>query len=434
LRGRLRVPGDKSIGHRALLFAALAEGRSVIRGLSGGLDNRATAAAFRAMGVTIDEKDDVAIVEGVGLDGLRLPTTSIDCGNSGTTMRLLAGLLAAQRFGVRLVGDRSLESRPMRRVIDPLRARGCHIDGRHQNDDIYPPLAIAPRVEGEPLLGIEYEMPIASAQVKSALLLCGLYADGPTALKEPTVSRDHTERMMLALGVPIETVGSMVVLDPAGWNRRWSGFEWEVPGDLSGAAFMVAAASLVDGSEVVLERTGVNPTRSGIVDALRVMGAQTAIEWKGDAAGNEPIGDILARHAPLRPARVGGELLTRLIDEVPALCVLAAAAHGKTEIRDAAELRVKESDRLAAMAMILRAFGVPCEELEDGLIIEGGGPTRAATVHSQGDHRIAMASAVLALSAKGESVIDDVECVDTSFPGFAALLRELGADIEVDEG
>jgi 3-phosphoshikimate 1-carboxyvinyltransferase len=346
-------------------------------------------------------------------------------------MRLLAGLLVAQRFGTRLVGDESLTKRPMRRVVEPLRARGGHIGGRsgEKPGEAYPPLAVAPLVDGEDLVGLEYDMPVASAQVKSALLLSGLYATGPTALKEPVLSRDHTERMMLALGVPLETMGPMVVLDPEGWSGRWDGFDWTVPGDPSSAAFPIAAALAVGSGEVSVTGVCVNPTRTGLLDALRAMGARVEVIPKGDAAGSEPIADLVVTGGRLAGGLIGGELVTRMIDEVPALCAMAAFAKGKTEIRDAHELRVKESDRIATMAGVLASFGVPCVEYDDGMRIEGGAKLHGAEVASHGDHRIAMSSAILALGADGESIVDDVECVDTSFPGFAALLRSLGADV-----
>jgi len=435
LQGTVRVPGDKSIGHRSLIFASLAEGRSHITGLSGGLDNLATAEAFGAMGVEIELGSNEAWVDGVGLRGLRLPERSIDCGNSGTTMRLLAGLLSAQRFGLRLSGDESLSRRPMGRVVTPLRARGAHIKGVSgaKEGEHYPPLSIAPLVEGESLIGLEYEMPIASAQVKSSLLLSGLYASGPTAIQEPVISRDHTERMMLALKVPLQTLGAMCVLDPAGWDGRWDPFSWAVPGDISSAAFLLAAVQLVPGSEILAQGVGVNPTRTGLLDLVRIMGARQGVIPKGDGAGDEPTADLEFTHQSIRGGQVGGELLVRMIDEVPALCALAAGCSERVEIHDAQELRVKESDRLSAMANVLSEFGIPCREKPDGLIIEGGRPLRAARVNSLGDHRVAMAATVLALRADDESVIEDVGCVDTSFPGFAEVLGSLGAQIEVEE-
>lgn len=435
LDGTVAVPGDKSIGHRSLLFGALADGTSTVTGLSGGLDNRATADAMVEMGATIESIGPGAVkIGGVGLRGLTMAAGPVDCGNSGTSMRLLAGLLVAQKFGTRLVGDHSLSARPMMRIAGPLRARGGHIGGisGKKEGEIYPPLSIAPLLSDEELKGIEYDMPVASAQVKSALLLSGLYATGPTALKEPTLSRDHTERMMMALGVPLQTMGPMVVLDPADFRGGWDGFEWRVPGDLSSAAFLIVAAHVVKGSTLRLEGVGVNPTRSGILDALRPMGANLTVEWKDTGAGDEPTADLLLSHAQLRGGLSSGELLTRMIDEVPAFCAAAAVAKGRTEIRDAKELRVKESDRLDAMSEVLRSFGVEHTELDDGMIIEGsGGAPLAGGAHvtSRGDHRIAMASALLALGADGETTVDDVGCVETSFPGFGELMRSIGADL-----
>lgn len=435
LRGAMRVPGDKSIGHRAIIFASLAEGRSTITGLSGGLDNLSTAQIFREMAVSIDLDDERAVVEGVGLDGLKMPKGALDCGNSGTTMRLVAGILSAQRFGTRLVGDESLTRRPMRRVVDPLRARGANIAGVSgpKEGEVYPPLSVAPLIDDEHLIALEYTSPVASAQVKSCLLLSGLWARGVTAISEPVLSRDHTERMMNALGVPIQVVGPMVVLDPVGWDRRWDGFTWHVPGDPSSAAFPMAAALLVPGSEVTLEGVCLNPTRTGLFDALRAMRARLAFTPKGEAAGAEPIGDVTVTHGPLGPAMTGGELLTRMIDEVPAFCAVASAANGRSDVRDAHELRVKESDRLATSAGVLRAFGLDCTELDDGMHVHGGAKPHAAEVDSGGDHRIAMMAAVLGMACEGETVVHDVACVDTSFPGFASLMSSLGADITVEE-
>lgn len=432
LRGAVRVPGDKSIGHRSLIFGALARGVSRITGLSAGLDNVATREAFRLMGVAIESAGEVTAVHGVGLRGLRMPKDVIDCGNSGTTMRLLAGLLSGQRFGSRLIGDASLTRRPMGRVIKPLRARGAHIAGSVglKPDELYPPISIAPLVEGEALKGIEYAMPIASAQVKSALLLSGLYASGPTAIEEPVLSRDHTERMMIALGVPLQTAGASVVLDPnLEWAGGWEPFDWQVPGDPSSAAFPLVAAAMIPGSRVTVRDVCINPTRTGLLDWLRLSGVHVAHRPSGHGAGDEPMAELTVIHGTGRGSVAGGELVVRMIDEVPAVCALAAVSNGQTEIRDAAELRVKESDRIATMAEALRAFGVPCEELPDGLLITGGAPLHGARVDSRGDHRIAMAAALIASLADGESIIEGAEAVDTSFPGFVELMRSLGADI-----
>ena len=428
----VQVPGDKSIGHRSLIFGALGRGVSRITGLSEGLDNAATREAFRAMGVAVQSTDDSTLVHGVGLRGLQMPRDVIDCGNSGTTMRLLAGLLSGQRFGSRLIGDESLTRRPMGRVIKPLRARGAHIAGAAgaKPDELYPPISIAPLVEGEALKGIEYSMPIASAQVKSALLLSGLYASGPTAIEEPVLSRDHTERMMLALGVPLQTAGASVFLDPnLDWAGGWEPFEWQVPGDPSSAAFPLVAAAMVPGSQVSVRDVCINPTRTGLFDWLRLLGVNVSHRPTGHGAGDEPMAELTVTHGTVRGSVAGGELVVRMIDEVPVACALAAVSEGSTEIRDAAELRVKESDRIATMADVLRAFGVPCEELPDGLIITGGVSLHAAHVESHGDHRIAMSAALLGLLADGETIVDGAESVDTSFPGFVALMRTLGADI-----
>jgi 3-phosphoshikimate 1-carboxyvinyltransferase len=433
LVGRVVVPGDKSIGHRAVLLSALADGRSRITGLSGGLDNAATLRAMTAMGVRSHEEGNALVVDGVGLHGLHMPAASLDCGNSGTTMRLLAGILSSQRFGSRLIGDASLTSRPMRRIVAPLRARGAHIAGvsGKKEGEVYPPLSIAPLLPEERLLGLEYEMPVASAQLKSCLLLSGLYAKGVTALSEPVLSRDHTERMLVALGVPLQTMGPMVVFDPADFSGHLPGFEWHVPGDFSSAAFLIAAALVVPESRITIEDVGTNPTRSGLLSALAPMGASVHVTPRGVAAGDEPTGVITAHAGALRPGRAAAEVLVRMIDEVPAFCVIAARAEGVSEVRDAEELRVKESDRIATMASVLAEFGVRCEELPDGMRITGrAGPLCAANVASRGDHRIAMAATLLALCADGESVVDDVECVETSFPGFASLLRSLGAAID----
>ena len=384
------------------------------------------------MGVTVDDAGDTTRVHGVGLHGLRMPTDVVDCGNSGTTMRLLAGLLSGQRFGARLIGDDSLSRRPMGRIIKPLRARGAHIAGSAgaKPDELYSPISIAPLVEGEALKGIEYSMPIPSAQVKSALLLSGLYASAPTAIEEPVLSRDHTERMMLALGVPLQTAGASVVLDPnLEWAGGWEPFDWHVPGDPSSAAFPLLAAAMVPGSRVSVEDVCVNPTRTGLFDWLRLLGADVSHRPSGHGAGDEPMAELTVAHGTIRGSVVGGELIVRMIDEIPAVCALAAVAEGHTEIRDAAELRVKESDRIATMAHVLSEFGVPREELPDGLIITGGAALRGAHIDSRGDHRIAMSATLLGLLAEGESVIEGAEAVDTSFPGFVALLRSLGADI-----
>lgn len=436
LTGSVPVPSDKSIGHRALLFASLCEGTSEIRRFSYGQDNVSTANAMRAMGVGVEDVDRSTLrVRGVGLFGLRAPEAALDCGNSGTTMRLLTGILAAQTFQAKLVGDASLSRRPMMRVVGPLRARGAVIEGTPhptKERELTPPLTVGPLPAGKELGELEYESPVASAQVKSAILLSGLYAHGTTWFKEPTLSRDHTERMMHALGVPLESVGAAVQLDPAGWNGRMEGFSIDIPGDVSAAAFLLVAAQITANSRVTVRDVGVNPTRTGLLEIARHMGAGLEVVPQGEQAG-EPIAEITAWHQPLRGVLVGGELVPRAIDEIPIACALAARAHGATTIRDAQELRVKESDRIATMAHVLRAFGVQCEELLDGLVIEGReGPLEPAVVDSRGDHRIAMTAAVLGLHGREPTRITDCDCIATSFPRFVGTLRALGARIDVE--
>jgi 3-phosphoshikimate 1-carboxyvinyltransferase len=435
LVGSVPVPSDKSIGHRALLFAALCEGKSRIQGFSRGEDNVATGNAFREMGVRIDEVSPTEWhVEGAGLFGLRAADGPLDCGNSGTTMRLLAGLLAPQPFQSTLVGDASLSRRPMGRIQEPLARRGARIEGKPhptKSGDITAPLVVHGLPEGEYLRELEYESRVASAQVKSALLLSGLYAHGATYVREPSVSRDHTERMMLALGVPLRTFGPMVALDPAGWDGKMPAFDVTLPGDISAAAFLLVASQLVPGSRVTVRDVGVNPTRTGILEIARDMGAGLVVEPSGERAG-EPLAQLHAEHASMRGLAIGGELVPRAIDEIPIICALAARAEGRTIIRDAEELRVKESDRIATMAHVLRAFGIACDERPDGLEIEGkAGPLEPVDVESRGDHRIAMTAAILALTARGPSTIRDADCIATSFPKFVGTLRALGAELDV---
>jgi 3-phosphoshikimate 1-carboxyvinyltransferase len=435
LFGSVPVPSDKSIGHRSLLLAAIATGDSRIRGFSRGEDNLSTLAAVRALGVKVEEVSPVELrVEGATLSGLTEPPAPLDCGNSGTTMRLMAGLLAAQPFRSVLVGDASLSSRPMLRVAGPLRARGARIEGTphpKRPGDLTAPLHIGPLGPGERLGAIEHDSPVASAQVKSAMLLSGLYASGPTLFKEPYLSRDHTERMLRALGAPVETVASCVSLDPSRWDGRLGALDIDIPGDLSAAAFLLVAAQVCPGSRVSVRGVGLNPTRTGLLEIARDMGAGLAVEAAEDRSG-EPVGTLHAFEAPLVATRAGGELVARAIDEICVACALGARAQGVTRFEGAGELRVKESDRIAMMVRTLRAFGVTCEELPDGLAIEGrSGPLQAAVVDSAGDHRIAMTAVVLGLLGDAPSRVRDVDCIATSFPRFVGTLRALGADISV---
>lgn len=437
LSGYVTVPGDKSIGHRALMFGALANGAVQVRGLSGGADNASTRTAMAALGVQVEEDGALVTVHGVGVDGLRAPSAAIDCGNSGTSMRLLCGLLAGQRFATTLTGDESLVKRPMRRVVDPITAMGGRITGvpGARAGDVYPPLTIA-ACEGR-LRAIEYRLPIASAQVKSAVLLAALYADGTTRVIEPGPTRDHTERMLAHMGAPIVVrEGGVIELDVGGWDRRLEVSRFDVPGDPSSAAFLVAAALVAASPSEGAERVSVgdvciNPTRTGFLDALALMNARVELEARRDEGG-EPTADIAVSHGAaddLRGAVIEGELVVRAIDELPILAVVAARATGVTEFRDAAELRVKESDRIATTCAMLRAFGAEVDERPDGFTVHGMGdrPFLAATIDAAGDHRIAMSAAVAALRASGPVRIDDVANVATSFPTFAATLAELGA-------
>jgi 3-phosphoshikimate 1-carboxyvinyltransferase len=388
------------------------------------------------MGVDIeDDGQGVVRVHGKGLNGLAAPSSEIQCGNSGTTMRLLAGLLCAQPFASRLIGDDSLSRRPMGRVVKPLRARGGILEGRphpSKPDDVTAPLEIGALPPGQRLAAFEYQLPVASAQVKSALLLSGLFASGPTIVAEPVVSRDHTERMLEALGMPIQTAGSIVSLHPPAEPSSLRAFELELPGDLSAAAFVLVAAQIVPDSQVTTRHTGLNPTRAGIIDLIRLLGGRIRVAPRGEAL-NEPFGEVTSASGALRGGVIGGELAVRAIDEIPIACALAARAEGVTEFCDVAELRVKESDRIATMAHLLNAFGVDAEERSDGLVVRGQpqGALKAARIDSHGDHRVAMTAAVLGLVADGDTVVEDVECIGTSFPRFVGTLRALGADIEV---
>ena len=415
LRGEVVVPGDKSVSHRAIMFGALAEGVTRVEGFLEGEDTRATAAIFARMGVRIEAPSDgVRIVHGVGLHGLQAPDGPLDCGNAGTAMRLLAGLLAGQRFDSVLVGDESLSKRPMRRVIEPLEAMGAKIE----SDAGRAPLRIR---GGQALRGVDCALPVASAQLKSALLLAGLYAQGETRVREPHPTRDYTERMLAAFGAACAFgPGEAALLGGSALRAR----DVSVPADFSSAAFFIVAATLVPGSELLLRRVGMNPRRTGLLHVLRAMGADIATENAGEQGG-EPVADLRVRHAALRGIEVPVENVPDMIDEFPALFVAAARAEGATVVRGAAELRVKESDRIATMAAGLRALGIEADESPDGATIRGGA-LRGGRVESHGDHRIAMAFAVAAQRADGPVRIRDVANVATSFPGFDTLARDAG--------
>lgn len=422
LRGTIAVPGDKSITHRAVIFSALGEGPSEVIGYLPSEDCERTITAFREMGIAISVETVNGLpslhVEGKGLWGLTEPTGVIDCGNSGTTLRLLTGLLAGKPFFSVLTGDASLRKRPMRRVIDPLRTMGAEILGRAGGN--LAPLAIS----GKKLNGIECRLPIASAQVKSAILLAGLTASGVTALSEPSRSRDHTERMLRSLGVRFEeNNGRLSIVG----GSSYPGKRIEVPGDLSSAAFFLVAGAIIEGSEITIRKVGVNPTRTGLLEVLKEMGAEVAVTPL-EPMGDEPVADLTVRSGALHGAVIQGELIPRTIDEFPILCIAAAAAEGETVIRDAQELRVKESDRIATMAQALRGMGITVEEFPDGMRIEGKKKWKGTFCKTHGDHRIAMSMAIAGLLAEGGNELDDVACIDTSFPGFLGLLAMLNGE------
>lgn len=417
LRGDVSVPGDKSVSHRAIMLGAIAEGVTRIEGFLEGEDTRATAAIFRQLGVRIEAPSNgVRIVHGVGLHGLRASNEPLDCGNAGTAMRLLTGLLAGQVFDSTLVGDASLAQRPMRRVIDPLSTMGARID----SDDGRAPLRIH---GGQSLRGAHVDLAVASAQLKSAVLLAGLYADGATRVTEPHPTRDYTERMLTAFGVPCEYAPGVATIRG---GAALHGTEIHVPADFSSAAFFIVAATLVPGSELLLRRVGMNPRRTGLLRVLRLMGADI-VEEAASEQGGEPVCDLRVRHAVLHGIEVPVEHVPDMIDEFPVLFVAAACAQGMTTVRGASELRVKESDRIAVMATGLRALGIRIDETPDGATIHGGTLRGSAeTIHSHGDHRIAMAFAVAGQMTDGGVIIGDVANVATSFPGFDILARDAG--------
>ncbi len=423
LTGRCHVPGDKSISHRAVMFASIAEGVSKISNFLDGGDCRATVSVMRSLGVQIDEVAPTElVVHGRGLDGLQEPEDVLECGNSGTTIRLLTGLLAGQPFSSFLNGTAQIRRRPMDRIVQPLRRMGATIMGRQ--DGRYAPLGIAP---GR-LRAFEYDMPVASAQVKSCLLLAGLYAQGLTVVRQPGPARDHTERMLQAMGAPIAVYGNTVHSERP--DSPLHPLELTVPGDISSAAFLLAAASIVPDSRITITGVGVNPTRTGFVEALQEMGVRIEFQNQREQSG-EPVADLEVQYGELRGATFGGQQIVTMIDELPTLAVVATQAHGRTVVKDAGELRVKETDRIATTVSELRKMGARIEPTPDGFIIDG--PTRlmGGTVESHGDHRLAMAMTVAALAAQGPTTVYGAEVTADSFPGFEATLQALGAALEV---
>lgn len=415
LHGCLTVPGDKSISHRSIMLGALAEGTTEVHGFLQGADCLSSIACFEKMGVQIENQGDIVRIHGLGLHNLHAPSGTLDVGNSGTTTRLMSGILAAQSFTSLVDGDASIRKRPMKRIITPLTQMGASITSLNQND-------CAPlRIEGKPLHGIHYQSPVASAQVKSAILLAGLYADGETSVTEPYVSRNHTELMFEAFGVPVRCEGTTVTIRPV---DSLNAQKILVPGDISSAAYFLVAGLITPNSELVIRNVGINPTRDGILDVCRAMGADITLERVSDTIG-EPTADIRVRTSALHSTVIEGAVIPKLIDELPIIAVLACFAEGTTVIQDAQELKVKESNRIDVMVHSLSAMGADIEATDDGMIIHGGKPLHGAVIDSNLDHRIAMSFAIAGMNADGETEIQGAECVNISYPNFYSDLKHL---------
>ncbi len=416
MSGEVQLPGDKSISHRALILSAIANGECRLSGLSHAADVDSTVRCLTELGVPFEEKEDVTLVRGVGMTGMQKPTNSLDAGNSGTTLRLFSGILAAQPFSATITGDESLQKRPMRRIIEPLELMGAQI----QSSEFRAPLQIL----GQQLRAIDYASPVASAQVKSCILLAGLYAKGLTRVTEPYVSRDHTERMLQEMGVNVHYSAAMAaVKGPVELSAR----DINIPGDISAAAFFLVAAALLSDSNISMPNVGVNESRTGILDAMAAMGATFVLDHT-EVVNNEPRATISVRSSKLKGTTLSGAMIPRIIDEIPILAIAATQAEGVTNIKDAGELRVKESDRIEAIAQNLKRMGAKVRELKDGLVITGPTPLKGAEIDSYGDHRIAMAFSVAALIAEGETTINDVESVSISFPNFYDRLEAVVHD------
>lgn len=416
LRGTVTVPGDKSISHRSIMFASLAEGTSEITNFLEGADCLSTIDCFRKLGISIQLQDQGCVtVHGNGLYGLQPPAATLDTGNSGTTTRLISGILAAQHFNTRLTGDASIQTRPMGRIIDPLSQMGARITSERGN-------GCAPLfIEGAPLHGMQYTTKVASAQVKSAILLAGLYADGITSVTEPHISRNHSELMLKQFGADVTTEDTTAIIRP---GRPLTSQKIHVPGDISSAAYFIAAGLIVPGSEILIQNVGINPTRDGILKVCREMGADITL-LNEDIGNGEPTADLLVRSSTLHGTTVGGAVIPTLIDELPVIAALACFAEGATVIKDAQELKVKESNRIDVMVKNLSAMGAHITATEDGMLIEGGHPLHGAVIDSRLDHRIAMTFAVTALAADGETEITEADCVRISYPGFYEDLEKL---------
>jgi 3-phosphoshikimate 1-carboxyvinyltransferase len=417
LLGTLDIPGDKSISHRAVMLGSLAYGTTKVRHFLTSEDCFSTSAIFRAMGVQIEQKGDWLTIKGKGLNSLVRPQKTLDAGNSGTTARILMGLLAAQPFSCRVTGDKYLRRRPMKRVLIPLSKMGAQIKGSGGGEFL--PVSI----EGSKLKGITYELPVASAQVKSCLLLAGLFAEGKTTVREPLPTRDHTERMFKTFDIPFKKKG--VDISVKGPIHPFRGKPIRVPGDISSAAFFVVAGLIVPGAQIKIRNVGINPTRTGLLDVLKKMGAEIEIFSHSVKRGEEPIADLVIRHSTLKGVEVGGALVPRMVDEFPAFAVAATQAKGTTLVKDAQDLKVKESDRIVMMALNLKKMGADIEATSDGWVIQGPTPLKGAKLYSGGDHRIAMSLAVAGLCAQGSTTILDTENIDTSFPGFEQRLKKI---------
>ena len=415
LRGEIEIPGDKSVSHRAIMFASLAKGTTEVTHFLQGADCLSTISCFQKLGIKIENTSDRILIHGKGLHGLSAPSEILDCGNSGTTTRLISGILSGQKFTSTLTGDASIQKRPMKRIMDPLSQMGADITSVHANNCA--PLTI----HGRFLKGIHYHSPIASAQVKSAILLAGLYADGETKVTEPYISRNHSEIMLSYFGANIRTEDTTAILLP---EPMLEAQKITVPGDISSAAYFIAAGLLVPGSEILLKNVGINPTRDGILKVAKEMGGNIEL-LNVNTANGEPTADILVKFSALKGITIGGEIIPTLIDEIPIIAIMAAFARGTTIIKDAAELKVKESNRIQVMVDNLKAMGTDIESTEDGMIIHGGKDLHGAIIDSHKDHRIAMSFAIASLLADGHTTILDRECVDISFPTFYQELNRL---------
>ena len=417
IKAEFHIPGDKSISHRAIMIGALARGETVINGFLPSTDCLATVECLRKLGVLIDVNDSKVIVVGRGLKGLTHSKEMLNVGNSGTTIRLLSGILAGQPFATKITGDSSIQKRPMMRIVSPLKEMGADISGVVRGDNIYAPL----KISGGDLKPIEYELPVASAQVKSAILLAGLFAKGETVVIEKNQARDHTERMLFYFGANLKVTRNGICVTGM---EDFDGAEIIIPGDLSSAAFFLVAGLLVPNAELLIRSVGVNPTRNGIIDVLHRMNADLEVRDE-EIISNEPRGSIIAKTSKLKGIKISGEIIPRIIDEIPIIALAATQAHGTTEIRGARELRVKESDRIATVSAELRKMGADISELDDGMVINGPIKLKGAKVTSYGDHRIGMMLAVAGLIADGKTEIENTGCIETSFPGFDKLLKSL---------